>query len=218
LVWRNLWAGAGAGVNKDKTRNPTGQVFSEDSPPSRRSFLATSVATLVSTWIAADWPAIAQAGESALRARESVRVGGVANLAVFTDAQVTELESMVAQIIPSDETPGAREAGVVYFIDRCVASFASASRGQYLQGFEDLQKKTLAMFPGSSKFSALNSAQQIQLLKDIETTPFFKTVRDHTVMGMFASPQHGGNYHKAGWKLIGFDDTLNFMPPFGDYD
>ena len=49
-------------------------------------------------------------------------------------------------------------------------------------------------------------------------TPFFTTVRDHTVTGMFASPKHGGNYNKAGWKMIGFEDTLNFKPPFGYYD
>jgi gluconate 2-dehydrogenase gamma chain len=209
---------AGAGVNKYKSRIPTGLIVADGSLPSRRSFLATSIAAVVSTWIAADWRAIAAAGESALRSRQTARVGGAVNLAVFTDAQVAELEAMVSQIIPSDETPGAREAGVVYFIDRSVATFASASRGQYLQGLEELQKKTLEMFPGSSKFSALNSAQQIQLLKDIETTPFFKLVRDHAVIGMFASPQHGGNDHKAGWKLIGFDDTLNFTPPFGYYD
>jgi gluconate 2-dehydrogenase gamma chain len=208
---------AGAGVNKTKTRIPTGQSIADGSLPSRRSFLATSAA-VVATWMAADWHAIAAAGEYAQLARQSARVGGAVNLAVFTDAQAAELEAMVSQIIPSDETPGAREAGVVYFIDRSVATFASASRERYLQGFEELQKKTLEMFPGSSKFSALNPAQQIQLLTDIETTPFFKTVRDHTVIGMFASPQHGGNYRKAGWKLIGFDDTLNFTPPFGYYD
>jgi hypothetical protein len=29
---------------------------------------------------------------------------------------------------------------------------------------------------------------------------------------------HGGNHNKAGWKLIGFDDSLNHKPPFGYYD
>ena len=52
----------------------------------------------------------------------------------------------------------------------------------------------------------------------METTPFFKTVRDHTIMGMFAAPQHGGNFRKVGWQQIGFDDSLNFRAPFGAYD
>jgi hypothetical protein len=29
---------------------------------------------------------------------------------------------------------------------------------------------------------------------------------------------HGGNYDKIGWKLIGYDDSLNHKPPFGYYD
>ena len=67
-------------------------------------------------------------------------------------------------------------------------------------------------------FSALTNEQQIQLLTAIETTPFFKTVRDHTIMGMFSDPKHAGNYQKVGWKLIAFDDSLNFKAPFGAYD
>jgi hypothetical protein len=38
------------------------------------------------------------------------------------------------------------------------------------------------------------------------------------VIGFFASPVHGGNQNKAGWKLIGYDDSLNHKPPFGYYD
>ena len=56
------------------------------------------------------------------------------------------------------------------------------------------------------------------MLTSIEKTPFFQAVRSHTIMGMFAAPQHGGNYQKAGWKLVEFDDSLNFQPPFGAYD
>ena len=32
-------------------------------------------------------------------------------------------ETTDAQIVPSDDTPGAREAGVIYFIDRALATF-----------------------------------------------------------------------------------------------
>ena len=205
-------------MNKDKPKIPTGLIFADGSSPSRRSFIATSVAAVVSTWVASDWDAVAAAGESALRAGQSARVGGAVNLAVFSDAQAVELDAVVSQIIPTDETPGAHEAGIVYFIDRSVATFLSSSRAIYMQGFDELQAKTVQMFPGSNRFSELNATQQIQLLTAIETTPFFKTVRDHTVIGMFASPQHGGNHREAGWKLIGFENTLNFTPPFGYYD
>jgi gluconate 2-dehydrogenase gamma chain len=205
-------------LDKHVAADAAGPVCADDSLASRRSFLATSVAAVAAAWIAADWPGIAAAGEYAEQAQQTARSGRPVALAVFSDAQAVELDAVVSQIIPADETPGAHEAGIVYFIDRSVATFASSSRGIYMQGFEVLQAKTVQMYPGSNKFSVLNSTQQIQLLTAMESTPFFKTVRDHTVIGMFASPQHGGNYREAGWKLIGFRDTLNFAPPFGYYD
>jgi gluconate 2-dehydrogenase gamma chain len=206
-------------VNNHKAAITTGEISADDSVPSRRVFLASSVAGVVCAWFAADWPGIAAAAAHAQQATKlSAQAARPAAFAVFTDAQAAELDAMVSQIIPTDETPGAHEAGIVYFIDRSVATFASASRTLYMQGLEQLQAKTREMFPSYSTFSALNSAQQILLLAAIETTPFFKIVRDHAVIGMFASPQHGGNYRKAGWQLIGFEDTLNFKPPFGYYD
>jgi Gluconate 2-dehydrogenase subunit 3 len=125
---------------------------------------------------------------------------------------------MASQIIPTDDTPGAHEARVVHFIDRGLTTFLKDSQPAYTQGLKDLQTKTKELFPSATKFSALTSAQQVQLLTAIERTPFFTTVRNHTVTGMFASPIHGGNYNKVGWELVGFEDKLNFKPPFGYYD
>jgi gluconate 2-dehydrogenase gamma chain len=208
----------GGRVEKHEAASAAGPICADDSLASRRAFLATSVAAVAAAWIAADWPGVVAAGEYAEQAQQTARSGRPVALAAFSDAQAAELDAVVSQIIPTDETPGAHEAGIVYFIDRSVATFLSSSRAIYMHGFDELQAKTAQMFPGSNKFSALNSTQQIQILAAMETTPFFKTVRDHTVIGMFASPQHGGNYREAGWKLIGFENTLNFTPPFGYYD
>ena len=35
---------------------------------------------------------------------------------------------------------------------------------------------------------------------------------------MFTLPAYGGNRDRVGWKLIGFEDTHAFYPPFGYYD
>jgi len=205
-------------LRKAKRVKPANEVSARNSATSRRSFMAGSVAGVFSAWIA-DWHGVAAAAAYAQQAAQhSALPGRPVKFGVLTVEQAAELDAIVSQIIPTDETPGAHEAGVVYFIDRSLATFASPSRPIYTQGFGELQAKAQAMFPSSGKFSALSSAQQIQLLSAIETTPFFKTVRDHTVIGMFASPQHGGNYQKAGWTLIGFEDTLSFKPPFGYYD
>ena len=181
---------------------------------SRRSFLVNSAAGLSSVWLAANWPAILEADEVAQQAA----AGQPVKLLFFTEAQAAEVDAMASQIIPTDDTPGAHEARVVYFIDRGLTTFLKDSQAAYTQGLTDLQAKTRELFPGASRFSALTGPQQIQVLTAIERTPFFTTVRNHTITGMFASPKHGGNYNKVGWELIGFEDTLNFKPPFGYYD
>lgn len=178
---------------------------------SRRSFLADSVTGLNAAWVVANSAGI-------LAAQEYARQATPPSLAVFTEAQAAEIEAMTAQIIPTDESPGAREARCVYFIDRALATFARNSQPAYMQGLRDLQAKTQQLYPTATKFSALTSEQQIKALTEIEKTPFFNLVRTHTVIGFFARPEHGGNHDKVGWKLIGYDDSLNHKPPFGYYD
>jgi hypothetical protein len=129
-----------------------------------------------------------------------------------------EVEAIVAQIIPADETPGAKEARCHYFIDRALSGFAKANQGVYAKGLEDLQSRTRQMFAGAPRFSELSAAQQIEALTAIEKTPFFSLIRNHTVIGFFARPEHGGNFEKIGWKLIDYNDSLNHKPPFGYYD
>jgi gluconate 2-dehydrogenase gamma chain len=182
---------------------------------SRRSFLIDSVSGLGAAWVAANYSGILAAEEYV---QQAARAGQPPRLAFFTPEQAAEIDAMASQIIPTDDTPGAREARVVYFIDRALVTFDRSTRPVYIQGLKDLQAKTKEMFPAASRFSALASDQQIQLLTAIEKTPFFTTVRTHTVTGFFASPVHGGNHDKVGWKLIGYDDALDFKPPFGYYD
>jgi gluconate 2-dehydrogenase gamma chain len=171
-------------------------------------------------WAALKSPAILKAAPQAARARAGA--AGAARLpaafAFFTKEQAADIDAMASQIIPTDDTPGAHEAGCLAFIDHGLTTFLSSSQSVYTQGLKDLQAKTKELFPSANKFSALTSVQQIQVLKAIEETPFFRAVRNHTITGMFASPAHGGNYGKVGWKLIDWDDLLNYKEPFGYYD
>jgi gluconate 2-dehydrogenase gamma chain len=127
-----------------------------------------------------------------------------------------EISAIASQIIPSDDSPGAREAGVIYFIDRALATFDADKRGLYTKGLEDAERKRAELFPGSKNIAELHAEQQIRLLEAIETTEFFEQVRTHCIMGFFGNPSYGGNRDLAGWKLIGFED--HFEPPFGYYD
>jgi hypothetical protein len=173
------------------------------------------MAGLNAAWVAANYPSILAAQDYV---RQATQAGGLPKLTFYTDAQGAEIEAMTAQIIPTDETAGAREAHCMYFIDRALSTFAKNKQSVYIQGLQDLQAKTLELYPDSGKFSALTAEQQIKTLTAIEKTPFFNTVRTHTIIGFFSRPVHGGNQDKIGWKLIGYDDSLNHKPPFGYYD
>jgi gluconate 2-dehydrogenase gamma chain len=182
---------------------------------SRRLFLLGSASGLSSAWLALRWPAILAVQEHAQRAAES---GQPAQFQIFSPEEAVEIEAVAAQMIPSDEGPGAREARVIYFIDRALMTFDVDKQLAYTQGLEDLQQKTLELFPVADRFSSLSSAQQIQLLTSIERTGFFELVRLHTIMGYLSHPDYGGNRNRAGWQLIGFEDKMTYAPPFGYYD
>jgi len=182
---------------------------------SRRSFLVESFTGLNAAFVAANYPGILAAQSYVRKATDA---GQLPRLAVFSEAQAVEIEAMTAQIIPSDSTPGAREAHCVYFIDRALATFSKDKQPAYVQGLQQLQAKTQQLYPDASKFSALTPEQQIKTLTEIEKTPFFEMVRTHTIIGFLSRPEHGGNNNKVGWKLIGYDDSLNHKPPFGYYD
>ena len=175
---------------------------------SRRGFLLRSGGSL---WLAARMPEILAAQEHAHRAAAA---GAEVKLEFFTPEQSAEIEAVAAQILPADSTPGAREARVIFFIDRALTTFDKDKQKTYLKGLKQLQKKA----GNRRRFSELSSEQQIALLKKIEKSEFFELVRFHTIVGFLASPEYGGNQDRIGWKLIGFQDSFSFEPPFGYYD
>src|SRR6185503_3325212 len=125
------------------------------SDDSRRQFLIQSMTGVSAAWLAASWPEIAAAAEAA-------RSGGWGSYAAFTQAEGAEVEAMAAQIFPTTDTPGAREAQVIDFIDMALTGFAKEQLPAVKQGLADLHTRAAAM--GGASFAALSSAQQIQLL------------------------------------------------------
>lgn len=186
-----------------------------DQEISRRLFLIQSGAGTGSAWLLLHSTEILAAQEHAHRAAQSA---APVKFEFFTPEQAAEVEAIAAQIIPTDDTPGAREASVIHFIDRALAIFAVEERAVVLKGLKELPSKVKNRFKTTKRFSELSSDEQIQLLKTIENSQFFETLRTMTVIGMFANPEYGGNYDQIGWKLIGFEDQFLFKPPFGFYD
>ncbi len=182
---------------------------------SRRAFLRQSLSGLGAAWAVANAAGIA---EAAAFSQQAGRSSSPPPFTFFTAAQAADVDAMAAQIIPTDTTPGAREAHVVVFIDRILSTFEQDARADYAKGLTELAAETRRRSPSAASFSALSSADQIAVLTAIEKTPFFNLVRTHTITGFFAAPVHGGNAGKAGWQLVRYDDSLHHRPPFGYYD
>ena len=127
-----------------------------------------------------------------------------------------ELDAIAERILPATDSPGARDAGVVYFFDNVLKDRTEAL-DILRNGLHDLQKSTISEF-NSPSFHSLSSLDQDQLLKRIEGTEFFATARYLTIAGMFALPEYGGNRNLVGDQLVGFDDHFGWTIPFGYYD
>jgi gluconate 2-dehydrogenase gamma chain len=181
---------------------------------SRRAFLAAAGA-VGATWLFID-PERLQAAIA--HARKAVLSPPPYRFDVLTPAQAADLEAICMRIFPSDGTPGAKEAGVIHFIDKSLATFAAPQKDSLLNALTDLNKTVAAKWPGTASFASLRPEQQDEYLKSIEKTPFFGQTRFMTCVGMFGNPSYGGNQGEAGWKLLGFESHGIYQPPFGYYD
>jgi Gluconate 2-dehydrogenase subunit 3 len=197
---------------------------------SRRSFLLRAGTGLSAAWISANWPALLAAADHARHAAQSA---APPKFEFFTPAEAAEIDAIAARIIPTDDTPGAREAGVVYFIDHGLATFGVDDKKTYREGLPEFQARTSEMFSGIEKFSALTPEQQDEVLHSFDENAesskrtllprpaaqkFFETLRQHTIAGFLIDPDFGGNRDGVGWKVIGRERELMFQPPFGYYD
>lgn len=173
---------------------------------------------------------------AASHARQAAKPGEPARFDFFTSEQAAEIEAASARIIPTTDTPGAREAGVVFFIDRALVTFAKDNQKLYSEGLTELQARARELFPALEKFSAGTPEQQDEILKSLDAQSssgsgrsarrraaaqsFFQTLRVHTIMGFLIDPDSDkrGNRDGVGWKVIGRDPDHMFQPPFGYYD
>ncbi|MEO1574779.1 MAG: gluconate 2-dehydrogenase subunit 3 family protein, partial [Pseudomonadota bacterium] len=137
---------------------------------------------------------------------------------ILSTSEADTLGAVAAQIIPTDDTPGATEAGVVYFIDEAFATFMRGALETTREQLAAFESGVASAYEGKSRFVELSDAQQIAYLHANEDDPLFGFMQFLTTLGMFALPSYGGNRHHAGWSLIGFKHQHVWFPPFGHYD
>jgi gluconate 2-dehydrogenase gamma chain len=136
----------------------------------------------------------------------------------FSASEARTVDAIVAQIIPTDKTPGAREMGVGRFIDHGLAGFFAPLAAAFRAGLADFEAQYRLRNPQGQEFASLPPARQIEWLQQVDRTPFFESLQQLTVLGALSMPQYGGNRDGLGWQLIGFTDQHAFAPPFGYYD
>jgi len=144
-------------------------------------------------------------------------------LRFFTAAEARIILAACDRIFPSDENgPGAKEAGVVIYIDRQLAGPYGRDRYRYTKGPfvesvlehgyqgkanpQEIYREGIGGLGGD--FADLAPLAQNERLRGIETSGFFRMLRTHTIQGMFSDPMHGGNANLIGWQLVGYPGPL----------
>jgi gluconate 2-dehydrogenase gamma chain len=135
--------------------------------------------------------------------------------ASLSAAESKILAAIAARILPSDESPGAQEAGCIHFIDKALAHEDAAALPLVQFGCAGIEAVAQTRF--AAAWTALSAEQQDTVLVALETgtargwpegpipSPlFFETLRVLTLIGFLADPKHGGNRDFAGWKLVGY--------------
>lgn len=200
----------------------------------RRKFLAQSAGALGLLLLDSLTPQLmAQATEHAHAAASA----GAQKFTFLTPQEAANFDAFAAQIIPStDGTPGAREAGAVYFADYVLTAINPDQQQDFRGALAALHAAALKAQPAATSFASLTPEQQIAVMKAMDKSSSvgnitdaesaasgkgaeaFGALRAMVLTGTFCDPSLHGNRFQIGWKLIGFDDRAYWAPPFGYYD
>ena len=184
-------------------------------PHPRRAFLADSTRTFAASWLGLRLPLLTTLAAACAR-DDALEQESLTHL---TPAEARTMREFAGRIIPSDDgTPGANEAGVVYFVDRALGMRFFADAAPVIgAGLADLDARGKRV-GGRNGFASLDTSRQIEIMRDIEHTPFFAIARSLVIIGAFGDPSYGGNRGGAGWNLLAVEHGTTYAPPFGWYD
>ena len=153
---------------------------------------------------------LAAISQAACSARDSL-----SPFEVLGESEAADIAAFAARIIPTTDTPGATEAGVVHFFDRALAGEMSGELGKVREGIGALNES----IGDAGRFADLSPEQQDEKLREIESSQVFELFRQMTIFGFFAMSKYGGNKDHIGWDLIDFKGhNGGWQYPFGYYD
>jgi gluconate 2-dehydrogenase gamma chain len=147
----------------------------------------------------------------------------VAHGAFFNQDDAATVAVFTERLMPGAEgRPGARDAGVLNYIDLALAGAYADLQDFYRRGLAQLHQYCRKTY--NEPFARLDAARQDEVITALEqgsatefTWPlaqdFFNTIRTHTMEGLFADPIYGGNKDFAGWRLVGFPGAQAIFTP-----
>ena len=182
---------------------------------SRREFVTLLGGSAGAAWLASIWP-LAMADAAA--AQQASARGEAARFGVLSVQQAADFGAFADRVIPPDDTPGARDAGVVHFADRFLGGVGGHKKPEFDKALVELDRTTRRRGARGQRFAALPATRQDAIIKSMEGSAAFTTLRDFTLLGYFSHPSYGGNAGGAAWKAIGFEERMAWQPPFGYYD
>jgi hypothetical protein len=159
------------------------------------------------------WPVVA----AQEHARHLVADPSATRFEIF-DESAADVAVIAFQILPSDDGPRAKKRAAIFVIHRAPRTFNRDKQDLYRNGTQEVREVVRKIFPAANNVPTLSSEQQFGLLRGIEKSDFFDAVWVPTLLDFQGSPAYGGNRDQVGWKYIGFEDRMNWEPPFGHYD
>jgi gluconate 2-dehydrogenase gamma chain len=188
----------------------------EEGRLSRRKFLGLVSASGLPA-LAPPPRALEHGGEDSQRAGVYTQPEPTSQQPVFAAHQTPTLGALAEQIIPADTDPGAREAGVLHYIDRILRGDQASKRPLYAAGLEGVDQTSRLIF--DKDFIHLSFQEQTDIVKAIEcgegpgeiwksvsSEQFFRMLWNHVLEGFYGPPEEGGNKDHVGWKMIGFPE------------
>jgi gluconate 2-dehydrogenase gamma chain len=134
----------------------------------------------------------------------------------ITEQESILLDALAEQIIPTDEWPGGRDAGVTNFIDKQLTGSYIRYQEIYRKGLMAIQESSKAKY--QKRFEELFWDEQTLFLKTMEAgkmagkiwekgfdRQFFGLIRNHSMQGFYGSPRHGGNKSNISYKMLKLD-------------
>lgn len=175
---------------------------------SRRRFMQSAGAATSASLLRITAPSLAAMAQAACSARDAD-----AAFRTLGAEEAADFAAIAARLIPTTDTPGAREAGVIHFFDRAWRDELSWSLEE-MRGFLQTLNESSA-----ARFATLPDDQQDAALREHESDGRFELLRLITIYGFFAMEKYGGNKGHLSWDLIGFHGHHGaWAPPFGHYD